>query len=192
MLRYYLPTFIRTKEMPSSKCNTDEITDNKLKAKDDASRNNDYVQSSRANFEGQEDPTATRTELLNEAREQDGTQPPQGHTSVMLRVATKTHDGGQVSSTQDAFMLYSDDITRMMTILGLHDRGDGQVDNDVVEEFNQWRQDDHVRRRIGEDGDDESDGQDSANDNGNEPSSPERKTRISFELHDSVYMFLYR
>lgn len=174
--------------MLSSKRNVDETTGNKMKAEDYASRDNDYGKRSRANLESQEDAAATRTVLINEARGQDGTQPSQGPTSAMLRVPTKTQDGGRVSSNQDAFMLHSDDITRMMTILELHDGEYGQSDNDMVEEFNQWRQGGHSRRRIG-DGDDESDSRDNANGNGNEPSSPERKTRISFELHDSMFTF---
>ena len=173
--------------MLSGNCNTDKTTDNKVKAEDDALRNNDYVKCSRTNLEGQEDAAF----LFDEARGQDGTKPSQGPISAMLRVPTKTQDGGQVSSTQDAFMLHSDDNMKMMTILGLHDGEDGQLDdNDMIEEFNQWCQGGRARRRR-RDGDDESDGQDNANDNGKEPSLPERKTRISFEVHDSVFMFMF-
>ena len=79
-----------------------------------------------------------------------------------------------MSSDQDTFMLYSNDTTRMMEILGLRDDTTEQMD----------------LNRLGEAGNDESDSQDNANDNRNETSSTVRKTRISSEVHVSVFMAL--
>ena len=160
--------------MAPNTCNEDETNDNEANAEDDTSKNeNDGVQSM-AELEGQQGQGAdgTRTESLNLAHEQDSTGPSQRPTSATRRVTTKTQDGGQVSSAQDAFMLYSDDNTRMMEILGLRDDATEQID----------------LNHLGEAGDDESDRQDNANGNRNEPASTERKTRISFEVHGSVFV----
>mmetsp|Transcript_14365 Transcript_14365/g.31127 ORF Transcript_14365/g.31127 Transcript_14365/m.31127 type:complete len:182 (-) Transcript_14365:281-826(-) len=120
-----------------------------------------------------------------------------------IQIPTKSEDGGSRSpkaaaerGTRDSFLKYSDDDTRMAELLGLNDDVDGEEAANV-----NWReivgiQDrGHIQRardgaadQEGQDGagGDQVD-QDGANGNPQEQNPPRRNTRISFELHNSVF-----
>ena len=101
-------------------------------------------------------------------------------------VATKTEDGGlskandeaadSSSHDHDAFMLYSNVITRRMTILGLDE-------NDMVAPADQIDEEENDDA----DSEEELDQEDHNIDNMDEDRSNHRETRISFELHPNQF-----
>jgi len=92
----------------------------------------------------------------------------------MIKVPTKTEDGGSNKSSEtidssghDAFLLYSDDNVRMMEILGLHASSRGGRDQAA--------------------GIDAQQGHGGVGENQQEQNPIERRTHISFEVHDAVF-----
>lgn len=116
----------------------------------------------------------------NEAEEDDRAgEESEGSTFLMhdrTTVPTKTEDGGSSMNGMptnsdrtrpDAFLLYSDDARRMRAILGMENANDGQdAGVDVTAEG-------------GEGGDQQGQG---------EHQGTIRKTRLSFEVHDSLFI----
>ena len=106
--------------------------------------------------------------------------------SATVIVATKTEDGGSSNQEQanrirpDAFSTFSDDDTRMLTLLGL-DPNSNPNEGEQVD----WRQLTGFTGRGRHNNQDEG-GNINEDGNGTTP----RKTRLSFELHHDVFFML--